>query len=295
MSEDIPLRSTGPVVVAVIQARMGSTRLPGKVLMPIDGVPLLSWTVSGVRAIRGVSSVVVATTTDPDDDAVATLAVDLGVSIHRGSSHDVLARCADAVTPFQPDVVIRQTADNPFPDPAVAEDQVRVLLDGDLDYVGIDGWPLGIAAEACRYSALAVANREATDRADREHVMTYLYRQRERFRIGRSPRRLGAGRAAGPTARYTVDTEADLAFARALAARLPDGPPVHLSELESIIEDSPELIQINSGVAQHSWRSDIAGDEGRDDVRSDATLTSMAHGAEPTEAGSGLRKEECRH
>jgi spore coat polysaccharide biosynthesis protein SpsF len=253
MSLDWSNSAHAPVVVAVIQARMGSTRLPGKVLMPIEGAPLLAWTVGGVRAIPGVSSVVLATTTETADDAVAALAGDLGVHVHRGLTHDVLARCADAIAPFGPDVVVRQTADNPFPDPSVAEGQVRALLDGDLDYIGIDGWPLGIAAEACRSTALAVANREATDPADREHVLPFLYRQPDRFRIG-SASRAGSAPPAD-RARYTVDTEADLAFARALAARLGHGPPVTLAELEAIIEGEPELLSLNEGVAQTSWQT----------------------------------------
>jgi spore coat polysaccharide biosynthesis protein SpsF len=262
MTEAASRGSSGAVVVAVIQARMGSTRLPGKVLAEIEGLPLLAWTVGGVAAIRGVSHVVVATTDEGADDPVAALAVDLGVATHRGSARDVLARCHDAVAPFSPDVVVRQTADNPFPDPGVAEGQVRALIDGDLDYVGIDGWPLGIAAEACRANALATANREATDAVDREHVMPFLYRQPERFRIGRAAR-AGEGRPAAATARYTVDTAEDLAFARSLAARLGDGPPVSLGQLEAIIEEEPELLAINAKVAQRPWRETQPAEETR--------------------------------
>jgi spore coat polysaccharide biosynthesis protein SpsF len=235
-------------IVAVVQARMGSTRLPGKVLEDIEGRPLLAWTVLGVRAIPGVTHVVVATTTDRADDAVAALAARLGVGVHRGSVEDVLSRCHDAVAPFGADVVIRQTADNPFPDPAVAAAQVERLVEGDFDYVGIDGWPLGIAAETCRMAALETAAYEATDPADREHVMPFLYRQPERFRIGRLER-AGAARP-GAAARYPVDTAADIAFARALAARLGHGPPITLDELERLVDDEPALLELNAGVWQ---------------------------------------------
>lgn len=240
-------------VVAVVQARMGSTRLPGKVLSEIEGEPLLTWTVRAVQAIPGLSGIVVATTTDGSDDPVARLAERLGVPAHRGSVHDVLARCHDAVVPFEPDVVVRQTADNPFPDPEVAADQVRTLVEGELDYVGIAGWPLGIAAEACRFAAITTAHREATDAADREHVMPFLYRQPDRFRIGRLERMAAPGPAAGD-ARYTVDTDADLAFVRAVAARLGHGAPVGLAELESIVEAEPALLELNAGTSQRSHR-----------------------------------------
>ena len=249
-------------VVAVIQARVASTRLPGKVLADIEGLPLLAWTVRGVQAIRGLAATVIATTEEPDDDAIADLAADLDVPVHRGPTHDVLAKCHDAVATFQPDVVIRQTADNPFPDPSVAEGQLRALLEGDLDYVGIDGWPLGIAAEVCRFEALSIANREATDAAAREHVMPFLYRQPERFRIGDGPR--AGDRGSSPAgARYTVDTAADLEFARALAARLGDGPPVSLARLETIIELEPGLLAINAGVTQKTWHEAQVAEEAR--------------------------------
>jgi spore coat polysaccharide biosynthesis protein SpsF len=228
---------------------MGSTRLPGKVLEPIEGQPLLAWTVGGVRAIPGIAGVVVATTTDPADDAIVDAAERLGVGVHRGSATDVLSRCHDAVAPLQPDIVVRQTADNPFPDPTVAAAQVGRLVEDGFDYVGIDGWPLGIAAEACRMTALATAAREASDPADREHVMPFLYRQPERFRIGRLERPA----ASTPEGRYTIDTAADLDFARALARRLGHGPPVALDELEAITRGEPDLLEINVAVAQRSW------------------------------------------
>ncbi|HUP55404.1 MAG TPA: acylneuraminate cytidylyltransferase, partial [Methylomirabilota bacterium] len=131
--------------VAVIQARMGSTRLPGKVLESIGDRSLLAWTVEGVRAIPALSAVVVATTVEPDDDVLADAASALGVEVHRGPDQDVLTRCYEAIAPFQPDVVVRQTADNPFPDPSIAAAQVAALSAGELDYVGISGWPIGTA------------------------------------------------------------------------------------------------------------------------------------------------------
>jgi spore coat polysaccharide biosynthesis protein SpsF (cytidylyltransferase family) len=240
---------TTPHTVAVVQARMGSTRLPGKVLEGIEGRPLLAWTLLGVQAIPGLADVVVATTTDAADDAVVAVAQGIGVAVHRGSATDVLSRCHDAVAPFHADIVVRQTADNPFPDPAVAAAQIGRLVDGGFDYVGIDGWPLGIAAEACRMAALATAAAEATDAADREHVMPFLYRHHERFRIGRLEREA----VSAADGRFTVDTAADLAFARALAHRLGHGPPVSFGELQAIVHAEPDLLDLNAAVAQRSW------------------------------------------
>jgi spore coat polysaccharide biosynthesis protein SpsF len=239
--------------VAVIQARMGSTRLPGKVLESIGDRSLLAWTVDGVRAIPDLAAVVVATTIESHDDRITEAAAALGVEVHRGPVQDVLTRCFDAVAPYEPDLVIRQTADNPFPDPTVAVAQVEALIDGDLDYVGIRGWPIGIAAEVCRMTALTRAMQDATAAADREHVTPYLYSHPELFRIGILPRPTPV-EGGGERWRYTVDTPADLELARALAARLGHGPPAQLAELEAIMAAEPALARLNADVVQKPWQ-----------------------------------------
>lgn len=242
-----------PRIVAVIQARMGSTRLPGKVLEPIGDRSLLAWTVAGVQAVPGLATVVVATTTEPQDDPLVEAAAALGTEVHRGPVFDVLTRCFDAVAPHAPDLVLRQTADNPFPDPSVATAQVETLRAQGLDYVGIAGWPIGVAAEVCRMEALTAAMDEATAAADREHVTPYLYSHPERFRVGTVPRPAPVA-TGGDRWRYTVDTRADLELARALADRLGHGPPVRLAELEAIMAAEPELALLNAGVVQKPWQ-----------------------------------------
>jgi spore coat polysaccharide biosynthesis protein SpsF len=232
--------------IAVIQARMGSTRLPGKILESIEGRPLLAWTIAAVRAVPEVDDVVLATSDRPEDDAVAEAVRDLDVRIHRGSVHDVLRRVADAVRPLEPDVVIRQTGDNPFADPEIMSAQLVRLDEGPFDYVGIAGLPLGIGGEAVRAEALWIADREATKAADREHVLPFVYARPERF---------GIGSLTAPPAwrhpRYTVDTPADLAFARAVAARLPGRrPPARLATLESIVAGGTGLAELNATIVQ---------------------------------------------
>jgi spore coat polysaccharide biosynthesis protein SpsF len=232
--------------IAVIQARMGSTRLPGKILEPIEGRPLLAWTIEAVRAVPGVDDLVLATTDRPEDDAVAEVVQVLGVRVHRGSVHDVLRRLADAVRPLEPDVVLRQTGDNPFVDPEIMSAQLVRLDEGPFDYVGIAGLPLGIGGEAVRAEALWIADREATEPADREHVLPFVYARPERFAIGSLTAPPGWRHP-----RYTVDTPADLAFARAVAARLPGRrPPARLTTLESIVAGGMGLAELNATVVQ---------------------------------------------
>jgi spore coat polysaccharide biosynthesis protein SpsF len=236
-------------VIGAIQARMGSTRLPGKVLAPIAGKPLVLWTISAMRAVPSIDELVVATTEEPGDDPLVELLLARGVRVHRGPTHDVLTRIVDAVAPLEPGYVVRQTADNPFVDAGVVEGQVTRALDGGHDYVGIDGWPLGIAAEVARWEALQVASAEASRAAEREHVMPFLYRQPDRFRLAELP----AAGAAHSRERYTVDTPADLAFARALAERLNLESPISLDDLRSAVAADPELTTINRHVPQRAW------------------------------------------
>lgn len=230
--------------VAVIQARMGSTRLPGKVLADIAGRPLILWTVAAVEAVAGIDALVVATTDRLEDDELVAVLERQRLRVHRGSAQDVLRRVADAVGPLEPDVVLRQTADNPYPDPDVMTAQLARLGDG-FDYVGITGLPLGIGAEAVRAAALWSADREATEAADREHVLTFVHRRPERFAIG-----VLADPPAARQRRYTVDTPNDLAFARALATRLADpSRPAGLAELEAIVAADPTLLAMRGTIA----------------------------------------------
>lgn len=240
-------------VVVGIQARMTSTRLPGKVLQPILDRSLLWWNVNCARAIEGITDVVVAITTDPADDELVGILDEMGVAVHRGPERDVLTRFWGAVAPFQPDYVIRLTSDCPFLDPAVISAQLVRCRDGGFDHVGIAGWPVGIAAEAVPFAALDVAYREAAADAEREHVMPFLYSRPERFRIGTV-----APEAALPQGRFAVDTPEDLAFIRAVAERLGSARTTSYGELREILEREPELLELNRDVVQKHWQESQA-------------------------------------
>jgi len=240
-------------VVGVIQARMGSTRLPGKVTMPIGDRPLILWTVEAMEAVTGLDELVVATTTDPVDDPLVELLAGR-VRTHRGPIDDVLTRIWEAVSDRRPDHVVRETADNPFVDPSVVGAQLAWCRDGGLDYVGIAGWPLGIAAEVARGDALETAYLSATDPAEREHVMPYLYRTDGRFRVGSMPPPVPP-----PPGRYTVDTARDLDFVRAVADRLGPVRQPTIEDLRRIVAAEPELLTRNADVTQKGWQEAAAG------------------------------------
>ncbi len=230
--------------VAIIQARMGSTRLPGKVLMELAGTPVLAWVVRAARATVGVDEVWVATSAAAADDAVAAWCATNGVSVHRGSEHDVLGRYAGAMAAAAADVVVRITADCPLLDPAVVAQTVRLRAMTGVDYasnVDPPTWPDGLDCEVVTAKALAAAAQEATRASDREHVTPFVRNNRARF-----PAETLIAPLPGLAAeRWTLDTADDLAFLQAVAAQLPAGrAPSHL-EVLAVLDRAPHLRALN--------------------------------------------------
>jgi spore coat polysaccharide biosynthesis protein SpsF len=203
----------------VVQARAGSTRLPGKVLMPLAGEPMLAFM---LRRLAGVHAdmVVVATSREPQDDAVAAVAGDAGVAVVRGSERDVLSRFVDALDQHPAEVVVRLTADCPLVDPILVNEALAVSAEQAADYTSntlVRTYPDGLDVEVVRASALRDADREATDPAEREHVTPFVYRRPERYRLAAvvGPEQLGRER-------WTVDTIDDLTRVREIVDRLTD-------------------------------------------------------------------------
>jgi len=172
--------------VALIQARTGSTRLPNKVLMDLNGKTVLERVVIRVRAARGIGDVIVATTTARADDRIAAWCAARGVPCFRGSEDDVLDRLYQAARERTPDCIVRITADCPLMDPAVVE---QVLTEHDrtaADYTSNTlepTFPDGLDVEAVRFSALERAWREARLPSEREHVTPYLWKHPELFKL----------------------------------------------------------------------------------------------------------------
>ena len=197
------------MIVGVIQARLGSKRLPGKVLAEIGGRPLIEWTMAAVRPV--VDRLVVAIPRGVENDPLAAFLCGK-VVVHRGLADDVLTRCWDAVAPYAPDIVLRQTADNPFCLTEVMRGQIARI--GQYDYVGIAGWPLGIAGEAMTFAALTEAYWNAVTDYDREHVTPWIA---EMYGCWQLRNKNGYGSI---NDRWTVDDESDLAFARSVYDQL---------------------------------------------------------------------------
>ena len=197
-------------VALILQARVSSQRLPGKVLAHIAGATLLSHCVARLRA-SGVGPVIVATTTLKGDDPIAAEARRLGVTPFRGDCDDVLGRFVAAADAVGAEFVIRATADNPAVDPDSAARLIEYLRASFADHAVEEGLPYGCTVEAVRTIALRDAAARTRNPGDREHVTTYLRRAGSGFKCltTRAPARVRR-----PDLRFTVDTPADLAYMR---------------------------------------------------------------------------------
>lgn len=214
--------TAAPRTVAVIQARMSSTRLPGKVLMPVAGRESILFMCDRVRRAGSVDMLCVATSDDPSDDPLANCLADAGIPCIRGSLNDVLARFAMAARAFDAQTVVRLTGDCPLIDPDLIDQVVQRLHVDGLDYVSnIDPptFPDGLDAEAMTMTALETADREARRATEREHVTPFIRENPHRFRAGhvRSPVDLSG-------LRWTIDYSDDLEFVRTLIGKLDVDP-----------------------------------------------------------------------
>ena len=209
--------------VAIVQTRIGSSRLPGKVLMSIGETTMIGRVVSRLRAARSIDAIVIATTFSPADDRVEQAARDLDVDCFRGSEHDVLSRYAGAARWSDADAIVRVTSDCPLLDPDVI-DGVVALLDRRCDYASnthVRSFPRGLDVEALHRDALERIDRMATSSSAREHVTAHVLE---------APHRFVTKQLVSPVdnsdLRWTVDTEEDLETVRRLAAL--DLPYPHL-------------------------------------------------------------------
>jgi spore coat polysaccharide biosynthesis protein SpsF len=223
-------------VALVIQARTGSSRLPGKVLAPVAGRPLLRLQLDRLAPLAADHRLVVATSDGPGDDAVAALATDAGADVVRGSEADVLGRFGLVLDRWAPDVVVRLTGDCPLTDPGIVADALALHERTGAAYtsnVHPRSFPKGLDVEVVAAAALAAARSEGTAPDEREHVTTFVHRRPERFPAAN----LASGDDLGDLW-WTVDTAEDLAAIRLLVSRTAD--PVRASWREVLAAQPPD-------------------------------------------------------
>jgi spore coat polysaccharide biosynthesis protein SpsF len=235
-------------VVAIIQARMGSTRLPGKVLKDVEGETVLARVVNRLRRARLINEVLVATTDRAADDVIVKECRGLSVLVSRGDELDVLDRYFRAAQLAKAEVVVRVTSDCPLIDPEITDKTIAAFLDAAPDYASnalVRTYPRGLDTEVVSVSALGRAWHGGLKRYEREHVTPYIYEHPSEFKLLSV-----TGDADYSGHRWTVDTPEDLEFVRAVYTRLRDNPTFLWRDVLDLLDREPELMELNRSVMQ---------------------------------------------
>lgn len=256
------MSTSAPRTIAVVQARLSSSRLPGKVLLPLNGQPMILFMLERVKRARLIDEIVFATSTDPSDDTLAETVAAAGYSVHRGPLDDVLARFEGAVAGRQGDWIVRLTGDCPLIDPNVIDNVIRVAQVQRFDYCNNcepPSYPDGLDVEVFTRAALTIAAAEARLPSDREHVTPFIRHRPEQFRAGEL--RCAVDLSA---LRWTVDHADDMELVQALVAavvaRGDDPLQVDLFDLVRIVDSRPELMFINQHERNEGYLKSLLAD-----------------------------------
>ncbi len=232
-------------IVAIVQARMSSNRLPGKVLAEINGRPMLDLLLTRINAASLVSETIVAIPNHSSDDILSDWLKTKGVAYFRGNAMDVLERFYMCALECQADLIVRVTADDPLKDPEIINHAIRCMLDNsEFDYVSNTlnpTYPEGLDIEVFKFSALENAYHNAVLSSEREHVTPYIWKHPELFVTHNfsSKRNLSAWR-------WTVDKFEDLLFIRTIMANFKDQPLVSYLRVIEFLDSYPNLLEINT-------------------------------------------------
>jgi spore coat polysaccharide biosynthesis protein SpsF len=238
-----------------IEARMRSSRLPGKVLKPILDRPMLGLMIERLQRARTIDGIVVATTVNPSDDPIVNLAQSLNIDYFRGSEDDVLARVLGAAQQFGADVIVETTGDCPLIDPAIIDKVVSDYRIGGADFVSnnlVYSTPRGMDTRVFSTESLAEINRISQDPADREHVSLYYWEHPEKYQLRNVSTELPP-EVAG--LRLTVDTPEDFELVRRVFEDLyPVKSNFSLTDILALFKRKPEIPAINQDIQQKAVR-----------------------------------------
>ena len=239
-------------VWGVVPGRMGSSRLPGKTMAELAGRPSLAHIVDRLRGVEGLSGVIVATTTEPEDDAIRECAESVGVPCYSGSAEDVLERTLEAARSVGAETIVNVNGDSPLVDPAIVERVLEAYVRARPDYasnrLGGYRYPVGMDVEVYPTRLLASIEPVARDPRDREHVTLYVYEHPERFELlNVEPK----GRHQRPDLRLTLDTADDLRLIRKIYGALDaEEPCFGLDRVLDLLDRRPAIERVNRDVVQ---------------------------------------------
>ena len=242
------------MISAIIQARMASTRLPGKTMKLLAGKPLIQHVIDRLSFSNTIDNIILATSVSASDDALSAWANDYGVSCYRGSEFDVLDRYYHAALVHNSSVVVRVTADDPFKDPFLIDSVVSFFRQYQLDFAynnNPPSYPEGLDVEVFNFASLKKAAFASSDSFEREHVTQYFYRNPELFLQKNFCYKQNLSQL-----RWTIDTEVDYQMAQIVYNHLyVDGSIFTFHDILSFLSDHPEVASINSNVKRSSMYS----------------------------------------
>tara|TARA_X000000368_G_C23057186_1_gene724570 strand:+ start:5244 stop:5978 length:735 start_codon:yes stop_codon:yes gene_type:complete len=240
------------MIIAIIQARMGSSRLPKKTLMDIDGTPSLKFMIDRVKKSKLIDKIVVATTNKEEDNEIVNFCYNNNIFCHRGSEDDVLDRYYQTAKEYEAKTVVRLTSDCPLIDPYLIDDTINLFIQKKVDYVAntvppeVKKYPDGSDVEVFSFKNLNRAWIEAKDIKDREHVTFYFWKRNKDFTTAMLDNKYDWGKY-----RITIDYKEDINLVRQIVGILKDQKKFGTTkEIVEILESNPELLKINS---MHSW------------------------------------------
>lgn len=259
------------MIQAILQARMSSSRLPGKVLRPLLGVPMLLRQVERIRRATTLDALVIATSTDRSDDALERVCTENGLSCFRGALDDVLDRFYQASREHHPEYVVRLTGDCPVADPAVIDAVVRYTVAGGFDYASNTlppTFPDGLDVEVFTFQSLETAWGEARLPSQREHVTPFIHQQPERFRTGNY-----AAAHDQSHLRWTVDEALDFELIRQIYESLyPTKPDFNTNDVLALLDRRPELRTLNTAYGRNEgYQRSLAKDVAHADHKNEKT------------------------
>jgi spore coat polysaccharide biosynthesis protein SpsF len=235
------------MVLGILQVRLSSTRLPGKVLKEIMGYPMLVLQIERLRRVSLFDKLIVATSTDPSDNPLAEFCRNIKIECFRGDLSNVLARFYNAASQYEADTIVRLTGDCPLTDPAVIDGGIKYFQQNDFDYISNTlerTCPIGLDFEVFIYSALKTAYNEAELPSEKEHVTSYIYNHPGIFKIGQYKNNIDLSHL-----RWTVDEPSDFEFVRQVYEALyPIKPDFTTNDILLLLEKRPELNKINAGI-----------------------------------------------
>jgi len=237
-------------ICGIIQARLGSKRLPKKVLLKLGDKTILEILITRLKKARSLNNLILATTTNKEDDVLVNIAADYNIDVYRGSEYDVLDRVYKAAKEYDANIIVRITADNPLTDIYILDKIVEILLKGHFDYVAPIDLILGLGSEAIAFGALEKTWREARKPYQREHVTPYIYENENLFRIYYY---LPPKKFRRKDIRLTIDVWEDYMLFLELYRRLGDLSKVCIDDILKLFDNDPSLKEINRNVKQRPY------------------------------------------